>query len=278
MVMAVAALLLVGVTVAGVIAGGSGSGSASGPTGVRGRVAHNGTHSASRRTAADKPPKVAVPNVVGDQRDTALADLRAHKLHGWFVAHGANAVSLICADAAPTSHVIRQLPKRNAHVHEGARVGLAASSYVQTGCGPSTASRACDPGELSLHVVEGMPDYTGGSEDTLVTVKVKHARGRGPCAVNSPLELAIDQPQGQAASRVFGNPGTLQLHAGLHVGELMVAGWTLGSWCGSRHGVVAMATFAGLSASAPLKQLPDASQPCPGLNMFELFRHGPGPG
>jgi hypothetical protein len=123
-----------------------------------------------------------------------------------------------------------------------------------------------------------MPDYTGGSEDTLVTVNVKHARRRGACMVDSPIELAIEQPQGQTASRVLRNPGTLQLHAGLHVGESMVAGWTLGSWCGSRHGVVATATFAGLSASTPLKQLPDASQPCASLGIFELFRHGPGPG
>jgi hypothetical protein len=277
-VIAAAALLLAGLITAGVVAGGSGSGSTTGPTGATGQAAQNRTHSGSRHAAPHKPPKVAVPSVVGEQRDSALADLQASKLHGRFVAHGVNAVSLICADAAPTSNVVGQLPKANAQIHEGAHVSLAASSYVQTGCRPSTAARPCNPGELSLRVSEGKPDYTGGGEDTLVTVNVKHVRGRGACAVDSPIELAIDQPQGQPASRVEGNPGTLQLHTTLHVGELMVAGWVLGSWCGSRDGVVATASFAGISASQPLKQLPYAHQPCASLSLFELFRHGPGPG
>ena len=95
-----------------------------------------------------------------------------------------------------------------------------------------------------------------------------------------PLSSFRSNSQGRIQPGVDRNPGTLQLHAALHVGELMDAGWVLGSWCGSRDGVVATATFAGLSASQPLthQELPYGHHPCATLSMFELFRQGPGPG
>jgi hypothetical protein len=264
---------LAAVVTVGIIAGGSRSGSPSGRTGGTGPTgateSHHEGHSGRGHTASRKPKKVAVPNVVGEQRDAALAELVAHSLRGRFVSHQ---VALICADAAPTARVVGQFPKPGDHVRPGAHIGLSASAYAQTGCGPAKASRVCDPSELSLRITQGMPEYTGGSEDALVTVYVKHTRGGSPCAVDSTIDLAIEQPQGQLADRLHGNPAMLELHAALDLGEEMVAGWILGSWCGSRHNVAAVARMQGLSASESLTQLPYGAGPCPTLGMFELAR------
>jgi hypothetical protein len=106
----------------------------------------------------------------------------------------------------------------------------------------------------------------------LVSVIVLHTRGRSSCSVDSTVSLAVDQPQGEPASRLRGNPARLELHADLDVREKMEAGWTLGSWCGRRNGVVAVASLDELTATRLLRKLPYGQGDCPLLSMYSLYK------
>jgi hypothetical protein len=166
--------------------------------------------------------------------------------------------------------VIGQFPDSGAHARSGQKVALLPSAYEQTGCGDSTGLQECDPSQLTLNVSEGKPDYTGGGDDSLAVVKVAHVRGRSECAVNSPLTVSVVRG-GAPMNQIVGNPMTLQMHASLAAGHKMVAGWLLGSWCGSRHSVVATASLEGVEASQSLKDLPYGGG-CPTVTLYSLFK------
>jgi hypothetical protein len=168
--------------------------------------------------------------------------------------------------------VIDQSPDAGERTRPNHALTLSASAYVQTGCGRPTSSPPCEPSELKLGIEDTMPEYTGGSEDELVSVSVRHVRGASTCSINSTVAVAIEQPRGTLVDRVQGNPATLELHADLDVGERMVAGWSLGSWCGSRRGAAAVADLEGVSATHPLRKLPYGNDGCPLLGIYSLYR------
>jgi hypothetical protein len=212
---------------------------------------------------------VAIPKLVGETVAVARRELAAQGLRGKFA--WSDGPALNCSDALPSARVISQSPEAGEMTRANHAVVLSASAYVQAGCGQPSTSRPCEPSQLALRILEGTPDFAGGSEYELVTVNVVHAWGRRPCSVDSTLNLAVDQPQGELASRLRGNPAGLELHADLDRGEKMEAGWTLGSWCGSRRSVVAVATLEGLSATRFLRRLPYGDG-CPLLDMYSLYK------
>jgi hypothetical protein len=267
-------VVLAGVVAIGIAAGrsesdqGAGATGASGPTGKE--EASRSAHRPHRRTAPQKPREVRVPNVVGQSEEAAATELADHDLSGHFAGPG-NAIALVCAEAAPGARVIGQFPESGARARAGQRVGIVPSAYAQTGCGRPSAPRTCDPSELSLNVSESKPDYTGGGEDSLAVATVTHVGGKSACAVDSTLTISIGQSDGELLGRVAGNPMTVQLHASLDVGDKMVAGWLLGSWCGSRRDVVATAGLEGLEAIESLKELPYGAT-CPSITLYSLYK------
>jgi hypothetical protein len=102
---------------------------------------------------------------------------------------------------------------------------------------------------LALSVNQSKPDYTGGGEDRLINVDVTNAHRMAECSVNSTLTISVGDSDGVVLSSIAGNPMALQLHAALAPGDEMNAGWVITSWCGSRHGIVAAASLAGLQAT-----------------------------
>jgi hypothetical protein len=112
---------------------------------------------------------------------------------------------------------------------------------------------------------------TRWAEDELVTVTTAHVRGGTRCSVNSMLSLAIDQPKGRRATRLRGNPAKVELHSTLDVGEKVAVGWVIGSWCGSREDVIAVADLEGLTASRPLGGLPGGEGDCPLVGIYSLY-------
>jgi hypothetical protein len=215
---------------------------------------------------------VAVPDVVGEDEQTASDELAARHLRPEFVSR--NRGALVCAKQAPGSTTTYQLPEGD-HARAGARIHLTTNGYVQTGgdgCGRASAPRACDPSELSLHITDGSPDFTGGSEVELAGVRVARTGGGSACNVDSTLEFQVER-QGQLVSALGGNPMSLQLHAALDSGESMNAGWDIGGWCGSNNGVTASASLGGVTAQGPLTNLAGGgSRSCPALDLYALYK------
>jgi hypothetical protein len=237
---------------------------------------HPQTTSTTTREPKPKPkPTIVVPSVVGQDEQTARTELAASHLNARFVLR--NIAALVCAEPAPGSTTTSQFPHAGDRVRAGAVVHLTTNAYVQTsgdGCGRASASRSCDSSELSLRVTNGHPDFTGGSEVQLAGVSVERTGGGSACNVESTITFEIDQG-GELVSGVGGNPMSLRLHAALDPGDSMVAGWTLGDWCGSTEGVSAHASLEGLTARGSLTQLTSGSGSCPALDMYSLYKkHG----
>jgi hypothetical protein len=223
---------------------------------------------AKPKPEVNKPRKVTVPDLVGQSESSAVAELKSHGLHAYF----SNSGPLLCAKPIASSTVVSELPQGGDQVRAGRGVLLSTDGNVQTGCGSATAPRSCDPSDLSLRVTQGMPDFTGGSEQVLVGVDVEHV-GKGPkCSVDSPIKLSIDR-QGVPVN-FRGNPASLQLHAALDSGERMIAGWVFGGWCGPADRVVARASVDGLSAEKELAHLRKTDlSGCPTLGLYSLYAH-----
>jgi hypothetical protein len=231
----------------------------------------------SIRTGPSKPkprpkPNITVPNVVGQDEHAAQTELAADHLEGHFAPH--NLGALVCAAQAPGSTTTSQFPPAGEKVRAGAGVHLSTTAYVQTsrdGCGHASASRACDPSELSVRVTDGFPEFTGGSEVELAGLQVKHAEGGSACNLASTASFQVER-DGQPVTGVGGNPMSLDLHAALDSGESMIAGWTIGGWCGSTKGVTATASVDGLTAQGPLTHLRGGRGACPVLDMYSLYK------
>jgi hypothetical protein len=262
---------LVGV---GVAVGHSGSGSGAGPTGASGPSGRSEKRNLEHRKLADGSPRqrkqVVVPNVVGEQRQAAMGELAASHLRGRFGTF--LPYSEACARPPSAATVIRQYPGGGAKAPVNKPVDLLPSAWEQTGCGHPGALAECDPTDLALNVSQSKPDYTGGSEDRVINVHVTNAHGNSECAVNSTLTLSLGGSDGSVLSDIAGNPMTLQLHAALAPGDQMKAGWDLGSWCGSRHGIIAAASLSGLQATQSMTELPYGGGGCPAITIYSLYR------
>jgi hypothetical protein len=215
---------------------------------------------------------VAVPDVVGTDVQTASDELMAHHLRPVFVSR--NGGALVCAKQAPGSTTTYQVPEAD-HARAGARIHLTTNAYVQTtgdGCGRASASRACEPDELSLHITDGSPDITGGSMIELAGVRVTHTGSGSSCNVNSGLRFQVER-QGHLVSGLGGNPMSIQLHTALDSGESMKVDWAIGGWCGSNNGVTARASLERVTAQGPLTNLAGGgSRSCPALDLNSLFK------
>jgi hypothetical protein len=168
--------------------------------------------------------------------------------------------------------VIRQFPEAGAKAPVNKPVDLLPSAMEQTGCGHPGSLAECDPKDLALNISQSKPDYTGGGEDRLINVDVTNAHGKSECAVNSTLTISLGRSDGSVLSSIAGNPMTLQLHAALAPGDEINAGWVIGSWCGSQHGIVAAASLSGLHATQALTELPLGGG-CPAITIYSLYRH-----
>jgi hypothetical protein len=198
-----------------------------------------------------------------------MDELAASHLRGRF---GSSPDSLICAGAAPAATVIRQFPGAGAKAPVNKPVDLLPSAFEQTGCGHPGSLPECDPQDLALSVNQSKPDYTGGGEDRLINVDVTNAHRMAECSVNSTLTISVGDSDGVVLSSIAGNPMALQLHAALAPGDEMNAGWVITSWCGSRHGIVAAASLAGLQATQSLTELPFGGG-CAAITIYSLYRH-----
>lgn len=233
------------------------------------------TNRTTTREPSPKPkPKTVVPSVIGQDEQAASDELGRRHLTGRFVSHN---IALVCAEQARGSTTTSQFPHPGERVRAGAIIHLTTNAYVQTsqdGCGLASAARACAPSELSLHVTNGFPDFTGGSEVELAGVRVERTGSGSACNVDSMLSFQIER-EGQLVSGVGGNPMSLQLRAALDSGESMIAGWTLGDWCGATKGVTATAALDGLTAQGSLTHLTGGAGSCPALAMYSLYKkHG----
>jgi hypothetical protein len=264
--------VLVGITVTTVAIGCGGGTTPSSSTNVAHvrSTRHQTTLRTTRRPKPKPKPTIVVPSVIGQDEETARNELAASHLNAHFVLRN---IALVCAEPAPGSTTTSQFPHAGDRLRAGAVVHLTTNAYVQTrgsGCGQASASRSCDPSELSLHITNGHPEFTGGGEVQLAGVSVERT-GRGPaCNVESTITFEIEQG-GQIVSGVGGNPMSLQLHAALDPGDSMVAGWTLGDWCGSTVGVSAKASLEGLTTRGSLTHLTHGSGSCPALDMYSLY-------
>jgi hypothetical protein len=262
--------VLVGI---GVAVGHSSSKPGAGPTGASGPSGRSEKRRLDHRKLADRSPRqrkpVTVPNVVGDQKQAAIDELAASHLRGRF---GSSPASLVCAGPAPDATVVRQFPTAGAKAPVNKPVDLLPSAMEQTGCGHPGSLAECDPQDLALTMSQSRPDYTGGGEDRLINVDVTNAHAKSQCAVNSTLTISIGPSGGGVLSSIAANPATLQLHAALARGDQVNAGWVIGSWCGSRHGMVATASLSGLQARRSLTELPFGGG-CPAITIYSLYRH-----
>jgi hypothetical protein len=262
--------VLVGI---GVAVGHSASAPDAGPTGASGPSGRSEKRNLEHRKLADGSPRqrkeVIVPNVVGDQRQAAMDELAASHLRGRFGTP--LPYSEACAGPTSAASVIRQYPGGGAKAPVNKPVDLLPSALEQTGCGHPGALAECDPTDLALNVSQSKPDYTGGGEDRVIDVHVTNAHAKSECAVNSALTISLGRSDGSVLSGIAGNPMTLQLHAALAPGDQMKAGWVLGTWCGSRHGIIAAASLSGLQATQSLTELPYGGG-CPAITIYSLYR------
>jgi hypothetical protein len=145
----------------------------------------------------------------------------------------------------PSGHVVWQGPNPGHRAHRAP--WIEAGTSVQTTCGnPHLAGPQCATNQLSLSTNGADAAYAGSAGEISLEALIKN-RGRSPCRVDSTLQLTVVR-SGSFDSSIRGNPGTLEVHWGLHPRQTLATEWLWPSRCGSRGSVGLVARFAGLTA------------------------------
>jgi hypothetical protein len=185
-----------------------------------------------------KRPHPRTPKLIGQSPRAARDMASARGLRVRF------APSRYDCEGPPSGHVVWQGPNPGQRTYGP---WIDAGTSVQTTCGQlHLAAPSCAANQLSLSTNGADAAYAGSSGEISLLVLIKNPR-RSPCRVDGTLQLTVVR-SGSFDNSIRGNPGTLQVHWGLHGRQTLATEWLWPSWCGPGGSVDLVARFAGLTA------------------------------
>jgi hypothetical protein len=185
-----------------------------------------------------KGPNPRTPNLIGQSPQAARDMASARGLRLRFAPYRYD------CEGPPTGHVVWQVGAPGGRAY---KAWIEAGTSVQTTCGQlHLAAPSCAANQLSLSTNGADSAYTGTAGEISLLVLIKNRR-RSPCRVDGTLQLTVVR-SGSFDSSIRGNPGSLQVHWGLHGRQTLATEWLWPSWCGPRGSVDLVARFAGLTA------------------------------